>query len=101
MNTKKKLESAEKKFYKAKNYSLSSSRNNKTRWKTVNEVLGNKNDNYPPIFDETKNTYTSDSQEKAQLFNDYFLSHNRLDLSNASLSQDELEDNKPLLSDIK
>lgn len=47
---KEKLETAEKEFYKAKNDSLLSSRNNKTWWKTVNEVLGrNKNDNYPPI----------------------------------------------------
>ena len=70
---KEKLEMAEKEFYKAKNDSLSSSRNDKTWWKTVNEILGrNKKDNYPPIFNEAKNMYACESQEKAQLFNDFF-----------------------------
>ena len=98
---KEKLEKAEHEFYKAKNESLCSVKNDKKWWKTVNEILGrNKKDNFPPIFNATTNLYASNNHEKTRLFNEFFLSNNRLDLSKATLPQCEIDANHPTLTDV-
>jgi len=96
------LVTAENEYYASRNESLSTSHNSKFWWKTVNEVLGRKNnDTYPPLFNESNNTYINNNLEKATMFNNFFLSHNHVDTTNASIPVDEVELGVPILSDVR
>lgn len=96
-----KLDIAEKEYYNSRNKSLTSSRNTKSWWKVVNDVLGrSKNDTYPPLLNQANNTYVSDNEEKADLFNAFFLSHNRVDSSNTDLPAYVADMDIPILSEI-
>ena len=76
------LNMAENEYNKKRNESLSCNRNSKTWWKIVNEILGRGgNDSYPPIYDEANDRYAVDSKTKADMFNNYFLSHSKVDTS--------------------
>ena len=100
---KEKLETAEKEYYKEKNESLASSstRNSKSWWETVNNILGRqKNDSYPPMLDESNNTFVGEHAQKAKLFNQFFLSHNRVDSSNVNIPVNEVNENIPTLENI-
>ena len=80
------LNTAENDYNKKRNESLSCNRNSKTWWKIVNEILGRGgNDSYPPMYDEANDRYAVDSKTKADMFNNYFLSHSKVDTSNAKL----------------
>ena len=64
--------------------SLTESRNTKQWWSVVKSMLGKgADDSYPPLNDN--GSYVNDSSEKAGLFNSFFLSHSKLDTSNAQL----------------
>ena len=79
------LNTAENEYNKKRNESLSCNRNSKTWWKIVNEILGRGgNDSYPPMHDEANDRYAADSKTKADMFNNYFLSHSKV---NTSLAQ--------------
>ena len=100
---KEKLEAAENKYYKEKNESLTSSstRNSKSWWETVNNILGRqKSDSYPPILDESNNKFVSEHAQKARLFNQFFLSHNQVDSSNVNIPVNEINENIPTLDNI-
>ena len=80
------LNTAENEYNKKRNESLSCNRNSKTWWKTVNDILGRGgDDSYPPIYDEANDCYAVDSKTKADISNNYFLSHGIVDTSNAKL----------------
>ena len=54
-------------------------------WRTVKHVLGKgNNQSYPPVKDDN-GTHATSSNDKAKLFNEYFLSHCKIDDSNARL----------------
>ena len=46
---------------------------------------------YPPIIDPTTNNIVSNSEDKAKLFNNYFLSHSSINTENATLPAPTLE----------
>ena len=96
-----KLAMAESNYFKNKNESLGSSKNTKQWWKTVNEILGRgKNDSYPPIFNEQNNSYESDNSKKANMFNDFFLSHNNIDDAYAELPSEDHDNINVELNEI-
>lgn len=71
--------------------SLKTGRNERKWWATIKQLMGRGNNySYPPIFDPNNNCYVSSSQEKATLFNNFFLSHSDIDTSTAELP---LQDN--------
>ena len=80
------LDRAEVNYKKKISESLSHSRNSKEWWSTVNHLLGRGgNDAYPPLKDPESDSYVSDNQKKAELFNDFFLSSNRINSDNIHL----------------
>ena len=80
------LNKAEEDFKTRRNNSLQQSRNTKQWWKTVKQILGRGgDDSYPPIYDIRNDTYISDAKSKAELFNEYFLSRNKINSSNIKL----------------
>ena len=80
------LDSAEKMYKQSLSDSLCESRNTKQWWKTVNTMLGRGgNDSYPPLKQPDGENYISDNAGKAKLFNDFFLSSNKIDTDNINL----------------
>ena len=80
------LNNAEDDFKTSRNNSLKQSRNTKQWWKTVKQILGRGgDDSYPQIYDIKNDTYISDAKSKAELFNEYFLSHNKINSTNSRL----------------
>ena len=66
--------------------SLNDCRNGRRWWQTVKCVLGKGSDqSYPPILNDLDQSYVSNSRDKATLFNNFFLSHCDIDLTNARL----------------
>ena len=64
--------------------SLEKSRNSKQWWSTVKSMLGRgADDSYPPLH--VNDRYVTDSSEKANIFNSFFLSHCKLNTSQAQL----------------
>ena len=79
-----KLTESETGYRKKLHDSLSSAKNVKKWWSTVKDILGKGNDtSYPTLVNG--NDYFETSEEKANHFNEFFLSHNNIDTSNASL----------------
>ena len=64
--------------------SLVESRNTKQWWSTIKSMLGRgADDSYPPM--RNNDTYVTDSKDKANLFNSFFLNHCKLNTNNAEL----------------
>ena len=81
-----KLDYAEKEYGRKINESLRINANSKSWWRTINKLIGRSNDTtYPPILNPDTNEMITDSQEKANIFNNWFLSCNNLDTSNVYL----------------
>ena len=73
---------------------LSQSRNSKTWWKLVKNILGKgSSDTYPALEHPVSGQLVYDNIEKANMFNNFFLYHSTIDLSNARLPDDEITDN--------
>lgn len=69
--------------------SLADSQHIKIWWKTVNTGLGKGNNlSYPPMYNDDNNTYVYDSKDKAELFNEFSLSHGNIGDS-ANVPDDE------------
>jgi hypothetical protein len=82
------LDNAESNYKKSLTDSLSSNKNSKTWWSTVKWLLGKGGDtSYPSL--NVNGKQVSDNQEKAQAFNEFFLSHSNIDDSNANLPDDD------------
>jgi len=80
------LTEAESNYNKNLCNSLSHCRSSKKWWSTVKNLLGKgNNQTYPPIYDDDNGCYKYSSKDKADVFNDYFLSHSNIDLTNAEL----------------
>ena len=80
------LDKAEGDYTQALNDSLKQNRNNKGWWATVKRIIGKGNDDsYPPIINPDSNTHVSNLKEKATLFNNLFLSHSNINLTNSKL----------------
>ena len=80
------LDSAESLYRDKLAESLTQSRNTKSWWKTMKSMLGKGcDDSYPPMYDSENSTYVSDNRGKAQLINNFFLSHSKVDSSNVDL----------------
>ena len=80
------LKCAEIDYKKNLSKKLMQSKNSKYWWNTVKQMLGRGgDDSYPPIHDPTSHQYISDSKEKANLFNRFFLSHSQIDTSSTTL----------------
>ena len=58
----------------------------------VNKILGKGgSDIYPPIEDPNTQQFIYDTKGKAEKFNNFFLSHSTIDVTNASLPNDEAD----------
>ena len=80
------LDTAEATYKKDLSGSLSSTQNTKHWWSTVKSLLGHGGqDNYPAMTHPDNGTFICDNKGKASLFNNFFLSHNKIDDSNAKL----------------
>ena len=56
----------------------------------VNKILGKGgSDIYPPIEDPNTQQFIYDTKGKGEKFNNFFLSHSTIDVTNASLPNDE------------
>jgi len=63
-------------------------------WSTVNKLIGKGNDySIPPMYDSSSDLFITQSKLKADAFNKYFLSHNKIDASNAQSPEYLNEDN--------
>jgi hypothetical protein len=52
-------------------------------WNTVNKIIGRGNaDTVPPMYDIVSDVYITHTKDKANAFNDFFLSHNKIGASN-------------------
>ena len=82
----KELTESETKYRKSLHAVLSNSKNTKKWWSTVKDILGKGNDtSYPTLVNG--DNYAQTNEEKANQFNEFFLSHNTIDTSNASLPE--------------
>ena len=79
-----KLDEAESSYNAKLSSSLASSRNTKKWWTTVKWLIGKGGDVSYPSLNINGDT-VSDCKEKAQCFNDFFLSHSRIDSSQSNL----------------
>ena len=80
------LDNAEASYKKDLSGSLSSTKNTKHWWSTVKSLLGRGGqDTYPAMSHPDNGTFICDNQGKASLFNNFFLSHNKVDDSNTKL----------------
>ena len=80
------LDLAEKEYNSRLNDRLMRTTNSKAWWKLVKEIIGRgRDESYPPMFDESMSRYLTDPEDKANLFNRYFLPQTELDTSTASL----------------
>ena len=90
-NYQNKLDEAEIQHKQSLADSLTNSRNSKHWWGTVKAMMGKGGeDSYPAMKNEDDGSYVTDNQSKANLFNSFFLSHSKIDTSNAQLP---VEDN--------
>ena len=81
------LDEAERAYRESLTSSLSNQRNTKIWWNTVKNLLGKGGDtSYPPL-NVNDNTIT-DNKDKAEAFNNFFLSHSNIDERNANLPPD-------------
>ena len=81
-----KLNEAEQQYKQNLNKTLAESKGEKSWWRTVKDILGKGiSDSYPPILDPSNGEHEVDAGKKATLFNKFFLSHSKLDESNATL----------------
>jgi len=81
------LDLAEENYKRSLTSSLADSKNSKSWWRTVKNLLGKGSfRSLPPM--EYQNSFISDDKQKASAFNDFFLSHSNIDTSNAQLPQD-------------
>ena len=95
------IDEAKEKHFKKLNSSLEHARNSKVWWRTVKKVLGKgSDDSYPPILNPLTNLPLTSNKEKAEAFNDFFLSHNHVDDSTSTLPQ-PLPDNVPCLENLQ
>ncbi len=84
------LDDAKEKYDEQLANSLATSSSSKKWWSTVKSILGRGNDeSYPPLEMNNDNVYIVDNKEKAEHFNDYFLSHNRVDSQHVQLPEFE------------
>ena len=80
------LDEAEKQYQKGLSQSLATTKNTKTWWSTVKNMLGRGGEeSYPAMKNPHDNTDVCDNKEKAELFNKFFLSHNKIDPTNVNL----------------
>ena len=85
------LDTAESRYRKRLTESLLSNNNSKAWWSTVKWLLGKYGDTaYPSLNINGKQI--SDNKEKAEAFNEFFLSHSNIDDSEASLHDDHDND---------
>lgn len=92
------LDSAHQEYRESIAKSLTNSRNEKQWWNTVKGLLGKGSEkSYPLLKDDKNNRFISDSQGKATLFNNFYLSHTRLDTKSAQLPVFEKMTDKCLL----
>ena len=83
-----KLSEAETNYRKSLHASLESAKNVKKWWAIIKDILGKGNDtSYPTLVDG--NTYFENSEDKANHFNNFFLSHNDIDTTNAVLPNEQ------------
>ena len=88
---KKAVEQAELAFKTDLNERLCETRNTKVWWGLVKNILGKgSSDIYPTIEDPASKKLIYKNEEKANMFNEFFLSHNNIDLSNARLPSDTI-----------
>ena len=80
----KQLIKAEKVYNENLTESLGQERNSRKWWSTVKHLLGKGNDSsYPPL--EHSDKYITDNKEKADVFNNFFISHSSIDDTHATL----------------
>ena len=82
------LDEAEQNYKKSLTDSLASNKNSKSWWSTVKWLLGKGGDTSYPYLD-INDVQINDNQEKAQAFNEFFLSHSNIDESRATLPNDD------------
>ena len=79
------------------NGKLCENRNSKTWWRVVKKILGKgSTDSYPAIEHPVSKQLVHDNEEKATLFNNFFLSHSNIDLTNAELPNEDPSNEKNL-----
>lgn len=82
------LDNASSMFKKSLTEKLSKNKNSKSWWSTVKWLLGKGGDiSYPTL--NVNGKQITDNQDKAESYNDFFLSHSNIDVSNASLPDDD------------
>ena len=80
---------------------LTKNRNSKTWWGIVRNILGRgSTESYAPIEDPATKSFVYDSKAKANLFNSSFLSHSDIDISNASLPNEQITECTNLIDHI-
>ena len=84
----KSLDEAEAGYKRSLASSLSNNRNTKTWWQTVKWLIGKGGDTSYPALSVNDKSITS-NKDKAQAFNDFFLSHSNVDDLNAELPDDQ------------
>ena len=77
------LDKAEEDYKTSLTDSLSNSKNSKGWWHTVKSLMGNRS---LPVM-KVNTEALSDSKDKAEAFNNFFLSHSNIDVSQAQLPQ--------------
>ncbi len=80
------LDNAEGSYKKSLTESLASNRNSKSWWLTVKWLLGKRGDSSYHYLN-VDNQQVTESNKKAQAFNDFFLSHSNIDDKNARLPE--------------
>ena len=86
------LNEAEQIYKQQLNDSLASSKTTKHWWNTIKHVIGRGNDDsYPPILNPVNNEHVFSVEDKASLFNNFFLSHNKINVKNAVLPDKQTE----------
>jgi len=94
------LTEAEENYNKSLCDSLGQCRSSKKWWSTVKHLLGRGNSQtYPPIYNGNNGQYSYSSKDKANVFNDFFLSHSNIDVTSAELPN-EVVDPEYRLDDI-
>ena len=83
------LDAAEAKYDCTLSASLATSKNSKSWWGTVKQLLGKGGDisSYPSL--KVRDTLVTDNRDKANTFNSFYLSHSNIDTSNATLPDDQ------------
>ena len=83
------LDKAEDNYKKSLTESLASNQNSKSWWSTVKWLLGKRGDSSYPYLN-VDNQQVTESKNKAQAFNDFFLSHSNIDDTNAKLPENNI-----------